>query len=208
MVVGDRAAPARNEDEVPAVQRGAGAPRRPRFLGSGRAWVPATAPLVLFVVFCGLTAVLFVYPDLNAPERSDAIVVLGGHGLLAVDKGEQLAREGYAPTIAFSLQPWVPCEPLRVAVPHVRVLCFRADPQSTQGEARSIARLAARDDWKRIIVVLPTTQASRARLRIGRCYPGQILEVGFPPQGISEWLYQFAYEWAALAKALVLQPSC
>ena len=86
------------------------------------------------------------------------------------------------------------------------MLCFRADPQSTQGEARSIARLAARDDWKRIIVVLPT-QASRARLRIGRCYPGQVLEVGFPP-GVSEWLYQFAYEWAALAKALVLQPSC
>ena len=134
--------------------------------------------------------------------------MLGGHGLLAVDKGEQLAREGYAPTIVFSLQPWVPCEPSRVAIPHVRALCFRADPQSTQGEARSIAHLAATYDWKRIIVVLPTTQASRARLRIGRCYPGQILEVGFSPQGISEWLYQFGYEWASLAKALVLQPSC
>jgi len=171
-------------------------------------WIVATTALVLVVAFCVLTAVLFVNPDLNTPERSDAIVVLGEHGLPAVEKGEQLAREGYAPTIVYSLQPWVPCQPWRVKIPHVRVLCFRADPQSTQGEARSIARMAAHDGWKRIIVVLPTTQATRARLRIGRCYPGQILEVGFSPQGISEWLYQFAYEWASLAKALVLQPTC
>ena len=193
---------------MPAAQGDAEGHRRLRLLRSRWAWVLAATALVLVVAFCVLTAILFVYPDLNTPERSDAIVVLGGHGLPAVDKGEQLAREGYAPTIAFSLQPWVPCEPWRVAIPHVRVLCFRADPQSTQGEARSIAHLAARYDWKRIIVVLPTTQASRARLRIGRCYPGQILEVGFSPQGISEWLYQFAYEWASLAKALVLQPTC
>ena len=200
--------PARSDDEAPAVRGDAESHRRLGFLRSSWAWILAGTALVLVVAFCVLTAVLFVYPDLNTPERSDAIVVLGGHGLPAVDKGEQLAREGYAPTIAFSLQPWVPCEPGRVAIPHVRVVCFRADPQSTRGEARSIAQLAARDDWKRIIVVLPTTQASRARLRIGRCYPGQVLEVGFPPQGIWEWLHQFAYEWASLAKALVLQPTC
>ena len=59
-----------------------------------------------------------------------------------------------------------------------------------------------------VIVVLPTTQASRARLRIGRCCRNQILEVGFSPQGIPAWLCQFAHEWAALTKALVLKPSC
>jgi hypothetical protein len=57
-------------------------------------------------------------------------------------------------------------------------------------------------------VVVPTTQASRARLRIGRCYSGQVLEVAFSPQGIGEWLMQFAYEWGAMFKAVVLQPSC
>jgi len=190
------------------VRSDAGGHRRRRFPRPRSVWIVATTALVLVVAFCVLTAVLFVNPDLNTPERSDAIVVLGGHGLPAVEKGEQLAREGYAPTIVYSLQPWVPCQPWRVKIPHVRVLCFRADPQSTQGEARSIARMAVHDGWKRIIVVLPTTQATRARLRIGRCYPGQILEVGFSPQGISEWLYQFAYEWASLAKALVLQPTC
>jgi len=62
--------------------------------------------------------------------------------------------------------------------------------------------------WHRVIVVMPTTQATRARLRIGRCYPGQVLEVGVQPAGFWAWVRGIVYEWGALAKALVLQPSC
>jgi hypothetical protein len=74
------------------------------------------------------------------------------------------------------------------------VLCFRADPQTTQGEARSIAALAHRHHWNRILVVMPTTQASRARLRIVRCYSGQVLEVGVPDPGLWAWMRGIAYE--------------
>jgi uncharacterized SAM-binding protein YcdF (DUF218 family) len=167
---------------------------------------------VLVVALCVLTAVLFVYPDLNAPERSDAIVVLGGHGAPALDRGVELAREGLAPDLVLSLQTWMHCAQyksyLAPRLPHTHLMCFTANPQTTQGEARSIKRLARQLDWKRILVVVPTTQASRARLLIGRCYPGQVLEVGFPPEGIGEWLSQFAIQWGAMAKALVLKPTC
>ena len=183
-----------------------------RFLRSRRIRIIAAIAAALIVLFCVMTAVLFVYPDLNAPERSDAIVVLGGHGVPAFDKGEELAKEGYAPDLVLSLQTWMKCQAyksyLAARMPRLRVMCFFPEPQTTQGEARSIARLARQLDWRRIIVVVPTTQATRARLRIGRCYPGQVVEVGFSPEGIGEWLYQFAYEWGALFKALVLQPSC
>jgi uncharacterized SAM-binding protein YcdF (DUF218 family) len=183
-----------------------------RFPRSRRARIVAAIVAPLVLVFCVMTAVLFVYPDVNAPERSDAIVVLGGHGAPAFDKGEQLAREGYAPALVFSLQTSMDCHRYRSylapRLPRLKVMCFTPIPQSTQGEARSIARLARQLGWTRIIVVLPTTQATRARLRIGRCYPGQVLEVAFSPEGVGEWLYQFAYEWGALFKALVLQPTC
>jgi hypothetical protein len=183
-----------------------------RFLRSRRARILAAIVAALVVLLCVLTAVLFVYPDLNAPAHSDAIVVLGGHGVPAFDKGVELAKDGYAPDLVLSLQTWMHCQPyksyLAPRLPRVKIMCFTADPQSTQGEARSIARLAKQLDWKRIIVVVLTTQATRARLRIGRCYPGQVLEVGFSPEGIGEWLFQFAYQWGALFKALVLQPSC
>lgn len=51
--------------------------------------------------------------------------------------------------------------------------------------------------------MVPTTHASRTPLRIARCYSGQVLEVAFSPRGIGEWLWQFAYEWGAMFKAVV-----
>jgi uncharacterized SAM-binding protein YcdF (DUF218 family) len=183
-----------------------------RVLKSTRARILAAVLLVLVVAFCVMTAVLFVTPDLNAPKRSDAIIVLGGHGAPAFEKGVALARQGYAPQLVLSLQNWQSCAPyqayLATHLRRVQVRCFKSDPQTTQGEARAIEAFAKRLHWTRIIVVVPTPQASRARLRIGRCYSGQVLEVAFPPQGIGQWLMEIAYEWGAMVKALVVQPGC
>jgi hypothetical protein len=183
-----------------------------RFLKSTRVRIVAVVVFVVLVVFCVMTALLFVYPDLNPPERSDAIIVLGGHGAPAYERGLALAKQGYAPQLVLSLQDWQSCKRYQAGLaryrPKVHVNCFKPDPQTTQGEARAIEAFAKRDHWTRIIVVVPTTQATRARLRIGRCYSGQVLEVAFPPSGIWEWLHQFAYEWGAMFKAVVLQPGC
>jgi uncharacterized SAM-binding protein YcdF (DUF218 family) len=161
--------------------------------------------LVFVVAFAALTTRLFIWPDLNAPVHSDAIVVLGGTGLMPVQTGVDLADRGLAPMLVFSLVPSEVCTPSRHAY---KVICFTASPQSTQGEARSIARLAKRYHWHRIIVVAPTPQATRARLRVGRCYPGQVLMYGVTPTSFVGWVHEIAYEWPALMKALVLQPSC
>jgi uncharacterized SAM-binding protein YcdF (DUF218 family) len=183
-----------------------------RFFKSTRVRIVAAVAFVLVVVFCVMTALLFVYPDLNPPEHSDAIVVLGGHGAPAFDKGLALAKEGYAPQLVLSLQNWQSCGPyqayLAVHLSKVNVHCFKSNPQTTQGEARAIEAFAKRFHWTRIIVVVPTTQASRARLRIGRCYSGQVLEVAFSPRGVGQWLQQVAYEWGAMFKAVVVQPGC
>ena len=179
-----------------------------RVTGRSRVVTAVVVLAVLVLAFVALTLRLFVYPDLNAPERSDAIAVLGGNGAGPFDEGVSLARAGYAPTIAFSLVAGYTCEAARVRLPDEHVVCFRADPLTTQGEARAIAALAARHHWRRVIVVMPVTQATRARLRIGRCYAGQVLEVGVDPPGFWAWVRGIVYEWGALGKALVLQPSC
>ncbi len=157
---------------------------------------------------CAMTLRLFVFPDLNAPVPSDAIVVLGGQESNQPEEAINLAREGFAPTLAFSVSPSTRCPYRLAAVPRVHILCFVAEPRTTQGEARSIARFAADLHWHRIIVVMPITQATRARLRIQRCYAGQILEVGVAPSSPWDWTKEIAYEWGALFKALVLQPTC
>lgn len=168
----------------------------------------AVVVLVAVLAFVGLTLRLFVYPDLNAPEPSNAIVVLGGNGAGPFDEGVALARQHVAPTLVFSLVPGYSCQPSVVNLPSEHILCFRADPETTQGEARSIAHLAAAHHWRRIVVVMPTTQATRARLRIGRCFSGQVLEVGVTPPGFWAWVRGIVYEWPSLLKALVLQPTC
>jgi hypothetical protein len=164
--------------------------------------------VVLVPAFVALTLRLFVFPDLNPPERSGAIVVLGGSGAGPIEEGVKLAREGYAPAIAFSVVPGSPCPRSIAHLARERIVCFRADPLTTQGEARAIERLALPRRWQRVIVVMPTTQATRARLRIGRCWSGEVLEVAVTPRGIWGWVHGIVYEWGALGKALVLQPTC
>ena len=139
---------------------------------SRRSRVVTSMVVVGVLAFVALTLRVFIYPDLNPPQRSDAIVVLGGNGAGPFDEGVQLARRHIAPTLVFSLIPSVHCEPSLVHLPAEHIVCFRANPLTTQGEGRAIAHLAALHHWHRVTVVMPTTQASRARLRIGRCYSG------------------------------------
>jgi hypothetical protein len=181
-----------------------------RLLPAKRSRIIAVVVAVLVIGFVVSTVVLFVKPDLNAPERADAIVALGGPNNGVPREAVRLVQQGYAPTVAFSLPPGSPC--VRPQVKRVdataNVVCFAAEPQTTQGEARSIRQLASTHHWKRVIVVMPIPQASRARLRIGRCYSGQVLEVGVEPQSVGDWMHSIAYEWGAMFKALVLQTTC
>jgi hypothetical protein len=87
------------------------------------------------------------------------------------------------------------------------LICFNPSPPTTQGEAEFVGRLARKYHWQSIAVVAITTQDSRARLRVERCFPGRVYVVTAPIR-LSTWPYQIAYEWAALVKALVFQRGC
>jgi uncharacterized SAM-binding protein YcdF (DUF218 family) len=180
-----------------------------RFLpATGRRRVLA-AVVVTLVVFVVMTMQLFVFPATDPPGHVDAIIVLGGTGAPTERAGVLLASKGDAPLLYFSLRPGQVCRPFTVYIPEkVRGECFYANPQTTQGEARSIARLARTDHWHRILVVATTSQVSRARLRIDRCYAGTVLMYGVDTGGFWQWTYALAYEWRATIKALVWQRGC
>ncbi len=106
--------------------------------------------------------------------------------------------------ISLGGQKAVPC-PRPVA--GVELICFRADPLNTRGEAEYVSRLAARRHWHRIIVVSERTQATRARMLFKRCTPVQLVMVPVADPR-ARLPYDVAYEWGALLKALTVVRSC
>jgi hypothetical protein len=163
--------------------------------------------IVLFVLFAAITARVFVWPDLPAlPAHADAIIELAGAG----DHGRdvltlQLAREHRAPFLAESTAgTGVWCWR---RLPEERTQCFRPNPDTTQGEARWIGQQAKEHHWKSVILVTTPDQAYRARLRVGRCFPGKVY-VATAPLPWTSWFRQIPYQWAATAKALIWQRSC
>jgi hypothetical protein len=87
------------------------------------------------------------------------------------------------------------------------VICFDPRPATTRGEAEFAGRLAARYHWHSIAVVAITPQDTVARLRVGRCFGGNLYVVNAPlPKW--EWPYMVVYEWGSTLKALLVQRSC
>jgi uncharacterized SAM-binding protein YcdF (DUF218 family) len=159
----------------------------------------------VFVVLA--TPRLFVWPPTDKPTKVDAIVALGGDpGQLRAKEALSLARQGYAPVAVVSLggQKAAPCPH---PVPGVELICFRADPLDTRGEAEYVSRLVARRHWHRIIVVSERSQATRARMLFKRCTPAQLVMVPVTDPRI-RLPYDVAYEWGALVKALTVARTC
>jgi hypothetical protein len=171
-----------------------------------RRWL-RVAGLLVVALWGALTAVLFVWPSVDPIKgvRADAILVMGGPGP-RLQVALKLAKENAAPVMLVSVASvrWN-CPDLDV--PGVRVECFRPDPFSTQGEARYAAQQARLNGWHSLIVVSSVPQATRARLRVERCFHGSVKLVAARPS-LASWAYGVLYEWGALAKALVWHRSC
>jgi len=190
-------------DEVPRPSRPAvRSPERAR-----RRWrraLIAAAALVLLVA--GLTARLFVWPPAGMPDRVDAILMLDTpNNPLPV--ALRLAREHRAGYLLVSQGTVASHYACPAPVPGVKLICFHPSPATTQGEAEFAGRLASKYHWHSMVVVTITPQAFRARLRLERCFGGQVyVMTGSLP--LHSWPYQIAYEWGATIKALTVQRSC
>lgn len=155
---------------------------------------------MLVVVFVVANLVFFVWPSASTLQRADAVVVLAGGDGERLDRGLELVRAGVAPTLVASTGPGSLCNTSQT----FEVVCFDPSPATTRGEAEAIGRLAKENGWKRIVLVTSTYHMSRARLLVGRCYPGA-LEVApaEPDQGVGAWVGAILHEWGGLAESAV-----
>jgi uncharacterized SAM-binding protein YcdF (DUF218 family) len=89
----------------------------------------------------------------------------------------------------------------------VTIMCFHPDPSTTRGEARYIGALAEQRHWKSVTLVTSPDHAWRARLRVMRCFPGDVY-VSTTPLPAWAWAWEIPYQWGATAKALLFQRDC
>lgn len=165
----------------------------------------------LLFILAGLgvaTARLFVWPQQGMPARVDAIVMLNGPGD-RLHAALDLAWAHRAPMIAISRgsRYWGHGSSCGPKIPGVKVICFDPRPATTRGEAEFAGRLARRYRWHSIVLVAITPQDTLARIRVGRCFPGQVYVVNAPLPA-SKWPGAVAYEWGSTIKGLLFQRSC
>jgi uncharacterized SAM-binding protein YcdF (DUF218 family) len=161
---------------------------------------------VLFALFCGATARLFIWPSTGMPARVDAIVVPGGQGNRTA-AAITLAEQGRARYLVLSEGEPVPPQLCGAHVGAATVLCFMPNPDTTQGEAEATDRLAREYGFRSIVLVTTPDQTWRAELRFGRCYSGKIYAVTTPlPKHL--WPLMIAYQWAATVKAEIVNRGC
>jgi uncharacterized SAM-binding protein YcdF (DUF218 family) len=163
---------------------------------------------VLAAAWLVACAVLFVWPSAaSSPTSGDAIVVLSGGRNSRLDPALRLVRRGVAPVLVISSPAqdpkWLTAKRLcahGMLDGTIPVLCFEANPYSTEGEAKAIARLAQAHGWRHVIVVTSTYHVTRAGMLVRRCYAGHVSMVGTA----STW-WRLPEEWAAETGKLLVQ---
>jgi hypothetical protein len=170
--------------------------------------IAAGAVAVVLAGLAVLTGRLFIWPEQGMPSRVDAIVMLNGSGS-RLDTALQLGWEHRAPVLVISRgsQYWGHGSICAPKIPHVTVICFDPDPATTQGEVEFVGRLARRYHWRSITLVTTAPQDTPARLRLERCFSGNVYVMTAPLPGY-DWPYAVIYEWGATLSALFVHRAC
>lgn len=154
------------------------------------------------------TGFLFAWPQSDEAGGADALIVLGpGRQGERIEKALELMRTGTSKVLVVSEgagPTWRRFEDLCTRRSSFQIVCFRATPSTTRGEAEMGSRLAAARGWREIAVVTSTYHITRARLLWRRCYDGDLHMIPAGRGGnTGDWIANVLHEWGGLAAALL-----
>jgi uncharacterized SAM-binding protein YcdF (DUF218 family) len=143
------------------------------------------------------------------PKGVDAIVVLAGSQKrlpVALD----LIHRHVAGTLVIS-DTSIRVDPPRYRLCHgtkppgYRLVCERAKPFSTRGEARMTAALVKRYHWRSVAVVSSRFHLFRAKILFGRCTSARLVMRGTSTDSLAWKAMSIPLEWVKLARSVVLR---
>ena len=185
-----------------------------RFLGRvpRSVWVAAG---VLVFVGALLTWRWMLSPSASATGSlgdADAVVMfVGGRGE-RLELASEIMESGAAEVLVIpngQTPNWPQANALCAGSSEFEVVCPEPDPDTTRGEARVIADLAAERGWTSMIAVTSTYHLIRAELLLDRCFDGTITAVAASPDiSPPSWIRSIVHEWFGHLHARVLARDC
>jgi uncharacterized SAM-binding protein YcdF (DUF218 family) len=164
--------------------------------------------VLLVLALAAVSGVIFVWAPFATtdPAKVDAIVVLAG-SRSRLPLALKLFREGVAPTLAISRDDDEEARQRICRLPPSHAFCFRAQPYSTRGEMRAVARFARQRHWRSVAIVSSRFHLFRIRILARRCTDVRLELV---PAHVTWWTWpkSIATEWAKLAVAETTRRSC
>lgn len=176
-----------------------------------RKWIITVVAGALTLV-TALAVHVFVLPSGEAPDGTQAVVLLAGDPETRVPWALRLAEEGPGVLVVSAAGGEVnaPARALCGAPVDVTVLCFTPppDPAGTRAEARALGELVARHGWTSITVVTSSYHVERAGLLLRRCTDAEVTMVAARPTlSVLRWGSAIVHEVGGLAAA-VLDSDC
>jgi uncharacterized SAM-binding protein YcdF (DUF218 family) len=163
--------------------------------------------LVALAVLVVVTARWFVWPDTDDLTRADAIVMFAGGRGERLLVARRLAERGVAPTLVImnGTDPvWPQANKLCADKHAFTVVCPTPDPDTTRGEARTAAKLAADEGWTSLILVTSDYHLHRASILLDRCFDGDIASgAADSDAGVVARTRSVVHEWFATITATI-----
>jgi len=182
---------------------------KPRRSPKKRLWLRITGGFAFLCSVLTVAAIAvspyYLHPRVDELRHADAIFVIGGYDLNRYSYGVHLATKGWAPTLVMSnptngdwMNEWCAKEHAWIT----KNECVVPDPPTTLGEARALRRLAAANNWNKVIVITIRPHIARARYIFERCFRGELIMIESPTQmSFGRWAYEYVYQSAGFAKA-------
>ena len=131
-----------------------------------RAWLWSAALVVVLLVAGTAAFVAYMLPSNDTPRDPDVVVVLGGAGG-RVELGIELAARYDALLVLSSSAAELGAD-LGLTC-GVDAVCVDPEPETTAGEAATIARMAREQGWGHITVATADFHTSRSRYVFRQC---------------------------------------
>ncbi|KQQ09904.1 YdcF family protein [Rathayibacter sp. Leaf296] len=171
---------------------------------------------LLALALLGAGIPLYVTPPIERiPEQADAVFVLGPSTRARVEYARRIIESGATDVMVLSVGP----EEMQADYEDKKykkcneeggdVLCYAAEPLTTQGEARQLERMAEEYGWDSVIVMTNEPHIVRARMIMERCYSGEISMIpSNEPMGLDYLIGQYFYQTGGFLKAFFVTNTC